>query len=165
MNYIDVILLIPLAWGAFKGFKNGLISELGTVVALLFGVWLAVLYSPSLAPVVLSKTSISEQYATIAAFATIFLCVVIISFILSKLITKFFKAIQLQWLNMIAGTIFGVLKYAIVLSFVCFFIHTLLSRFLDSPVVVLESSALYKLFNSFAAQLLHGKISIPNFNV
>lgn len=39
VNYIDVIILLPLVYGAYKGFSQGLIVEMSTLFALVLGVF------------------------------------------------------------------------------------------------------------------------------
>ena len=39
MNYFDIIFVIPLLWGAYKGFSKGFVLEIASFVALGLGVW------------------------------------------------------------------------------------------------------------------------------
>ena len=41
VNYIDVIILLPLVYGAYKGFSQGLIVEMSTLFALVLGVFIS----------------------------------------------------------------------------------------------------------------------------
>lgn len=45
MNYIDVIILLPLVYGAYKGFTLGLIVEMSTLFALVLGVFISLRYA------------------------------------------------------------------------------------------------------------------------
>ncbi len=45
MNYIDIILLILLAWGLISGLKNGLVHEVASLAALILGVVGAIHFS------------------------------------------------------------------------------------------------------------------------
>ena len=45
MNYIDIILLLPLLYGAYRGFSRGLIIEVATLLGLLLGVYIAIKFS------------------------------------------------------------------------------------------------------------------------
>ncbi len=45
MNVIDVILLLPLLYGAFKGFSKGFIFEVATLAGMVLGVFIAIRYS------------------------------------------------------------------------------------------------------------------------
>ena len=42
MNYLDVILIVPILWGLLRGVKNGIIKELTGFVALICGVYGAI---------------------------------------------------------------------------------------------------------------------------
>ena len=44
MNYVDVIILLPLIYGAYKGFTSGLIVEMSTLFALILGVFISLKY-------------------------------------------------------------------------------------------------------------------------
>lgn len=45
VNYIDVIILLPLVYGAYKGFSQGLIVEMSTLFALELGVFISLRYA------------------------------------------------------------------------------------------------------------------------
>ena len=48
MNYIDIVILLFLLYGAFRGFSKGLIIEVATLAGLILGVFIAIRYSPLL---------------------------------------------------------------------------------------------------------------------
>ena len=50
MNYLDIIIVVPLVYGLIKGFSNGLIKEVTALVALLAGVYVAINFSLYLEP-------------------------------------------------------------------------------------------------------------------
>ena len=70
-NFIDVFVLIPLLWGAFKGFRNGLISEGGTVLAIIIGIWASVKFASTGGIYVAKYLSIGPHYQEIVAFSLI----------------------------------------------------------------------------------------------
>ena len=47
MNYIDIVILLFLLYGAFRGFSKGLIIEVATLAGLILGVFIAIRYSRS----------------------------------------------------------------------------------------------------------------------
>ena len=49
MVLLDYIVLIPLCWFAFMGFKRGLIYELTSILALVLGVWASYRFSDTVA--------------------------------------------------------------------------------------------------------------------
>jgi membrane protein required for colicin V production len=48
MNYLDIILAIPLLWGLYKGVSKGIIKELASLVALIVGIYGAVHFADSI---------------------------------------------------------------------------------------------------------------------
>ena len=49
MVLLDYIVLIPLGWFAFQGFRKGLIYELTSILALVLGVWASYRFSDTVA--------------------------------------------------------------------------------------------------------------------
>ena len=50
MNYLDIIIAVPLLYGMIKGFSNGLIKEVTSLLALFIGVYVAINFSEFLEP-------------------------------------------------------------------------------------------------------------------
>ena len=45
MNYLDIIIAVPLLYGLIKGFSNGLVKEVTSLLALFIGVYVAINFS------------------------------------------------------------------------------------------------------------------------
>lgn len=162
MNFLDVIVIIPVLWGAFKGFKNGLISEVGTIVALILGIWAAVNLSDYLATYIQEYTSISTGYQQIAAFAATFILVIVACFCVTKIIVRFFKAIKILWLDKLCGIVFGMSKYLIVIAFLFYLANSLIESYATKPIEVVETSVLFKPMAKTAESFVSGKIKVPH---
>lgn len=161
MNVIDILVLVPALWGAYKGYKNGLISEGGTVLALVLGIWASVSFSSTLGEYVGKAFSITSQYKEIVAFSLIFLFVVIISFIITRILTNIFEAISLGWLNSLTGILFGITKYIIVFAFLFFVVRTMVERYYTEKVELFEKSMFFYPLSDSAKSLLDGNITMP----
>ena len=161
MNYLDFIVIIPVLWGMFKGFKNGLISEVGAVVSLILGIWLATVFSQKGGEFVAAHSSITTQYQEVVAFSLIFLIVVVLCFIITKLLKNFFDAIHLAWLDKLLGIVFGAGKWIIIIAFLFFFTQTLITRYYDEPVELLEKSLFFKPLAGVAHDVLEGNVHLP----
>ena len=73
MVLLDYIVLIPLCWFAFMGFKRGLIYELTSILALVLGVWASYRFSDTVA-LLLPNIPFAKQIAfTLTFFITLFL--------------------------------------------------------------------------------------------
>ena len=42
MNYLDIIIAVPLLYGLIKGFSNGIVKEVTSLLALFVGVYIAI---------------------------------------------------------------------------------------------------------------------------
>lgn len=124
MNIVDIILLIPLVWFAYKGFSNGLAIELASLLALLLGVYISYRFSVFIG----KQIGINGKYASVLSFIITFIIVVISVHLLGKVIDKTFSLVSLGFVNKIAGIVFGVLKVALILSILIYFIDKIDSR-------------------------------------
>jgi membrane protein required for colicin V production len=129
IEYLDIILAIPLIWGAFMGFKKGLILELASIVALVLGIYGAVKFSDLTADYLNSYFEISSNWIGLVSFLVTFIGIVICVSLLGKVIDKMLKLVALGFINRLLGLIFGLVKYAIILSFVIFFFENLNQKF------------------------------------
>lgn len=129
MNFLDIVLGILLAWGLYKGFKNGLFVELASLIALIAGIYGAIHFSYLTGDYLAENMDWNERYINIAAFLITFIGIVILVQLAGKLLTKIADFAMLGLLNKIAGAIFGVLKVAIILGALLIFFERLNSSF------------------------------------
>lgn len=144
MQYIDIILAIPLIWGAFMGFKKGLVLELATFVALALGIFGAIKFSDFTAQFMVQHLDISQEWLGFASFIITFMLIVIAVFTLAKLLSKVLKMVALGLVNRIMGLLFGVLKYALFLSVLIYLYENLNQHFRFSAEKLADQSMLYK---------------------
>lgn len=114
MNGIDIFIGILIAFGIFRGFQKGLIQELASVVALIFGLIGAFAFSDLTKVYLLNWLKWEDEYLQIAAFILTFLGIVICITLIGKLLTKFMQAIALGGINRIFGSVFGGLKMLLI---------------------------------------------------
>ena len=114
--WLDICLIIPLAWGLVRGLYKGLVLSVGSLIGLILGIYAAYIYSSDLTDVMLRQFVLSRQVAHTISYFIIFAGVTLLTFFISKILDKFFKVVMLSWLNRLLGAIFGVFKYALALS-------------------------------------------------
>ena len=73
MNYIDIVILLFLLYGAFRGFSKGLIIEVATLAGLILGVFIAIRYSPFTEGILKDFLNITSRYLSYIALAVTFL--------------------------------------------------------------------------------------------
>ncbi|MFO8053798.1 MAG: CvpA family protein [Bacteroidales bacterium] len=122
ITYVDIILIIPLLWFAYKGFCKGLIIELASLSALILGVYLAYHFSDYTAGLLTEKMKLETDYLHITAFALTFIAVVLLTYLTGKLLETVVKIAMLGFLNKLAGAAFGLIKAAMVLSVLLYMI-------------------------------------------
>jgi len=120
MNYFDLIFVVPLLWGAYKGFSKGLIVSVASLVALLLGIYGAIRFSGFVGTLVSENVNIQDNYLPLVAFAITFVGIVVGIHFIAKMMSKLAKAIALGWLNTLAGILFGLLKSAFIISIFIF---------------------------------------------
>ena len=165
MNYFDIIIIIPLLWGAFKGFKKGLIVEIASLLALFLGVWGGVKFSSLSAEFLGEMFNISEKLMPLISFSITFILIVIIVFLLAKLIQKLVKAVSLSTVNKIAGAGFGVLKFTLIISIILTLISNVNSEIGFIEPEMESSSLLYEPISKIAPAIIPGLKNISLSNI
>lgn len=118
MNYIDIILGILLLLAAIRGFKKGFIIEVASLLALVLGIWGAILFSKTMASYISATFNYQTDYLGLISFVLTFILIVVVIHILGNVLDKVVKALALGFLNQIAGLLFGVIKAALILSII-----------------------------------------------
>ncbi|MGQ0829225.1 MAG: CvpA family protein [Bacteroidota bacterium] len=156
MNSIDIIICIPLVWGLYKGFTKGLIIEAATFVAFGLGVWCGIHFSGLIAKKITEQFNWTSAYLPIISFAATFLGVIIIVYFIAKLIQRMVEGIALGVFNKIGGAIFGVLKFAMIMSVIIFMMDAIEKSYPVISFKTKEGSLLYKPLGKVAPILIPG---------
>ncbi len=118
MNYFDIVFIIPLLWGAYKGFVKGFVIEIASFIALGLGVWGGLKFSYLSAEYLSKAFDIAENIMPIISFSVVFILIVIVVFLLAKLLQGLLKKAALGFINKLLGLTFGCLKFAFILSII-----------------------------------------------
>ena len=116
MNFIDIILIIPLIYGAWRGFKKGLVIELFTLLALLVGIYCAIHFSNYTTVWLQDTFNWDGEYVPVVAFTCTLLVVGAGVFFAGKLVEKAVKVIALGMVNKILGAVFSFTKVLFIVS-------------------------------------------------
>ena len=112
MNWIDIILIIPLLWAARVGYRDGVIAQLGGIAGVLLGVWLAFRFSTQVGV----WLNLPEAIRSEAAFLIIIVAVVIVVGLLGKLLGRLFDSVGLALVNKFGGVLLALVKMSLLLS-------------------------------------------------
>lgn len=118
MNTVDIIILVVLLFGLIKGYIKGLFIEITSLVGLILGVYGAIHFSYFLSNILESRVDWDASMIQIVAFGGTFLIILLALVFLGKSLTKIAETASLGIFNKMLGAIFGLLKYALILSIV-----------------------------------------------
>jgi membrane protein required for colicin V production len=144
MNYLDIIIVLPVCWGVIKGLKNGLVLEAASLAALALGIAGAIRFSNITAGWINAPGQINESYVPIIAFAVTFIAIVIVTHLFAKILDKLVKSIALGLVNRAAGAAFGALKFGCIVSVFALVIDKLDSRLHFLSPSLVNDSMLYR---------------------
>lgn len=110
MNFIDVLIIVPVIYAGWKGFKHGLIIEVFTLLALVVGLYAGIHFSDFVAGFLKKSLSWDSKYLPVISFTITFLAVGAMVYFAGKAIERVVKVTGLTPLNKGLGIFFGVLK-------------------------------------------------------
>lgn len=154
MNYLDILLCIPIVWGLYKGFTKGLVIEAATLVAFSLGVWGGINFSDYVAQKIAAWFDWTSPYLPIVSFAITFLIIIAFVFLVAKMIQKMVEGVALSAVNKIGGAIFGALKFALMMSVVIFMIDAVEESYPMVSFKSKEESLLYRPVGKIAPALI-----------
>jgi membrane protein required for colicin V production len=167
MNYLDIILIVPLAYGAIRGFSKGFIIELASLASLILGVFIAVIISDIIGQMAESIIDWNPIVVKIVAFIIAFALVVIIVHLLAKSIEKIIKIAGLGLFNRIAGLGAGLIKMVFFVSVVLILLNNI--KLTAGKKIISderrENSLLYNKIEGFAFFILPEADFLKKYNV
>ncbi len=116
VNYLDILIIIPLLIGAWRGFKKGFIIELFTLLGLLVGIYCGIHFSDFMSDVLKNSLGMTSKYLPAISFTLTFLLVGAMVYFGGKMLEKAIKLVALGMINKIAGLVFGLTKILFLLS-------------------------------------------------
>jgi len=118
MNYIDVILGLLLIFSVIGGFKNGLITEIASLAALILGIWGAIHFSYITTELLIKYFDLNSDYLNIISFGVTFIVIVILVHIVGNVVNNMFDSMMLGVVNKLGGMVLGLARSILFLSIV-----------------------------------------------
>jgi len=143
LSTFDLFLLMPVAYGAIKGFFRGFVLEISSlaafVVVMVFGVKLVGLFTPWVHDVV----GDSAWYVVFLPYLLVFIGIGFAVRFLGIVVKKMVHLTPLGLLDRLAGAALGAAKWAFALALLVYFAH--LSG-LDKSMQTVRESEVYPFF-------------------
>lgn len=149
---IDIIVAIILILAAIKGFRQGLIVALFSVIAFIVGLAAAMKLSVVVADYIGKAVNVSDRWLPIISFAVVFLIVVILVRLGAKFIQKSVELAMLGWVNRIGGILLYAALYILIFSILLFYAEQLS---LIKPETIKESVT-YEYIQPWGPRLMDG---------
>jgi membrane protein required for colicin V production len=117
LSSADIVILVLLAIGAFRGFRKGFLLEIAGILALLLGIIGAIKLLKEGMEFLSEHFEISSQILPYVAFLALFLLILLGVSLIGRLFKKMIDLTPLGTLDNFAGAIVGILKWALGISF------------------------------------------------
>jgi membrane protein required for colicin V production len=116
MNFFDAIIAVPLIYGAWKGFQKGLIFEVAMIIGLVLGVYLGFKFSGLVYEMLHKMFDDTGKLLHYISFFIVFGAILLIFIFYARLMEAVLKIASLNLFNKIAGSLLGILKFALAVS-------------------------------------------------
>ena len=118
---IAIIFAILVAMALVKGYKQGLIVAVFSLLAIIIGLAAAMKMSTVVAGYVGEAVKVSDRWLPVISFALVFIVVVILVKLAAKIVQRSAEAVLLGWVNRLGGIIVYAVLYITVYSVVLFY--------------------------------------------
>jgi membrane protein required for colicin V production len=156
MNFLDIIILIPLAYAAWQGFKKGFIIEVFTLLALFVGLYAGIHFSEMVSSWLSSVFNWKSKYLPPIAFTLTFLAVGAMVYFAGKALEKVVKFALLSPFNKLGGVIFALLKGSYIVSVVLLLLNSYDQHHQFIPKETKDASLLYHPMVTFSSSTIPG---------
>ena len=143
MSIVDILILIPLGYAAWKGFQHGIIIEVFTLLALLVGIYAGIHFSDVTANWMKNSLGWDSEYLPVIAFTITFLGIGAMVYFAGKMIEQFVKVTNLTPINKAFGIVFAVLKMTYFVSVLLVLLESYDEKGDFLPPSMKEKSLLY----------------------
>lgn len=146
MNVLDIIVLVCLGYGLIRGLIKGFVVEIAGVIALFIGVLGAFKFASTFAQFIQHYIELNPKIVQGVSFLLLFIGIVYGISLLAKMITKTLQIAALGLINRLAGGLFGVIKWAVILSALLVIFNQIESVVSLIPEAYVEESVAYPFF-------------------
>lgn len=154
ISYIDIILVIILALAGWRGWKNGFVMELFSLLSIFVGIYAGIRLSDWFTDMMRDRMDVNASYMPLLSFVCVMIIVIIGLWFLAKLITKTVKAGGAEKWNQIGGVVFALAKTVLSLSVLFLVFHSFDSKAGIIPEEQKKKSYLYDPIYHFSLVVL-----------
>jgi len=116
LSWFDLVILVLIIFSLIRGYMSGLVKQLASLVGLIVCAVFAGQVASFISPYLINITSSSGYIIKPLSYVVAFVIIMLFFLFLGKLIESFLKAIKINTLNKLAGSVFSVAKWLIIAS-------------------------------------------------
>lgn len=116
MSFVDIIVLIPILFGAYKGFKKGLLMEFVSLIAFFLATVLSFKLLEQGIQLLEPYIGKNQNMLPLLSFILIFVLVMFLVTFIGKALKKFLDITLIGKLDDLAGGLLGAMKWAFAFS-------------------------------------------------
>ena len=149
---IDIVFVFLMIFACIKGFKQGLVVAIFSIIAFVIGLAAALKLSALVAGYLSNSVNMSARWLPVISFLIVFLAVTLLVRWGASLIQKTFEAAMLGWANRLAGILLYAALYLIIFSIVLFYAEAVK---LIQPATI-NASATYPFIKPWGPKVIDG---------
>ncbi|MFI3292184.1 MAG: CvpA family protein [Rikenellaceae bacterium] len=140
MNWIDIVILLLLAFALYSGAVRGVIVQLCSILGVILGIWLGVRYGEVIGCLI----GVTSDYAFAVGLSIVVIATVVALAVVARLFRGLFKFAGLGVLDRILGAALSGCKYALIISVLLGIFDTFNSNINLLDKSVISQSKLYR---------------------
>ena len=154
MKMLDLIILLPLIYGAYKGYKRGFIMSLFMLLAVIVGLYVAFHFTDVIVDYGMKHFEWTSKYISPITFLSLFLVVGAGIYFGGKVLESVIKLAKLSVLNSLAGALLGLLQWT-------YFVGSLLLMLISfdqKEKIISKETKQHSIILPVMTSVLHGSI-------
>ena len=149
INIIDLIILAPLAWGAWRGWLNGFITQGFSLALLLLGIIAVIRISGFAADVVFPRMPLSGKVMPVVFFILLFAGIIFLTELFTKVVKHMVESLDRDVTNRVIGAGLGFIKYVFIAGIGLIIFEMLAMKLILNLIEIREHSFFYKHIHNF----------------
>ena len=150
--FLDIIYTVLLFLAVFRGYRQGLIIGLFSLVAVIIGLAAAMKLSVVAATWIGKEVNVAEKWLPLVSFIVVFIVVVLLIRLGAKAIESMVEVVMLGWLNKLAGMLLYAVIFTLIFSVLLFYAEQM--QLLQPSTI--KSSVTYEYIQPWGPKVING---------
>ena len=116
MNLLDGLVLVPVLYFAFKGFRNGIIKEILSLIGIILAIFVCIHFTDKLSSILSPFFGHARKYLPYISGIVLFFFTLAVIELIVFISTKIIVAVDLGIINRLLGFLFGIFKSTLFIS-------------------------------------------------